>query len=371
MARTCWSIRVDDRRFPTDFPPSGLSTTGVPTGGWWNYGGLLREVYLRKIDARRLQHRGGPARPAVRHLRCRTSPTRRRCATTATRRSGCGSPHAWARARSSLGTASVGAKKFATFTKRIAVKNPKTWSPTRPVPLQHVLDRQRRQEDAADLPRADGHPLDQGRRRPSDAQRQAAELPRLRHPRGLARQGLRDRRRPARAADPVGARGGRDALPQPLSAAPLLLRAPRRARHAGVDRGPGLLGQDQVPQAAQGPPAGGPGAGQRGADQHQPPVDHRVVGRQRAERAAGPGAGLLHPTRGQARQVAGPDAPRGPRGRGLPVGGLPAGVRAAGRPGHQRVLRVVLRPQRSDRRPDDAQRLPRQRPPVLPRTRRS
>jgi len=44
------AIRVDDRRFPTDFPPSGLSTTGVPTGGWWNYGGLLREVYLRKID---------------------------------------------------------------------------------------------------------------------------------------------------------------------------------------------------------------------------------------------------------------------------------------------------------------------------------
>ncbi|MCW3003823.1 MAG: hypothetical protein JWQ20_3121, partial [Conexibacter sp.] len=44
------AVRVDDRRFPTDFPPSGLSTTGVPTGGWWNYGGLLREVYLRKID---------------------------------------------------------------------------------------------------------------------------------------------------------------------------------------------------------------------------------------------------------------------------------------------------------------------------------
>jgi beta-galactosidase/beta-glucuronidase len=38
------AVRVDDRRFPTDFPPSGLSVTGVPTGGWWNYGGLLREV---------------------------------------------------------------------------------------------------------------------------------------------------------------------------------------------------------------------------------------------------------------------------------------------------------------------------------------
>ena len=34
----------------TDFPPAGLSVAGNPTGGWWNYGGLLREVYLRKVD---------------------------------------------------------------------------------------------------------------------------------------------------------------------------------------------------------------------------------------------------------------------------------------------------------------------------------
>src|SRR3954453_16003726 len=32
-------VRVDNRRHPTDFPPSGLSTTNLPTGGWGNYGG--------------------------------------------------------------------------------------------------------------------------------------------------------------------------------------------------------------------------------------------------------------------------------------------------------------------------------------------
>ncbi|MGH3101779.1 MAG: glycoside hydrolase family 2 protein, partial [Thermoleophilia bacterium] len=48
-------VRVDSRRFPTDFPPAGLSTTGVPTGGWWNYGGILREVYLQRIDTMQLQ----------------------------------------------------------------------------------------------------------------------------------------------------------------------------------------------------------------------------------------------------------------------------------------------------------------------------
>jgi beta-glucuronidase len=43
-------VRVDNRRFPTDFPPSGLTSAGTPAGGWWNYGGIIREVYLRKVD---------------------------------------------------------------------------------------------------------------------------------------------------------------------------------------------------------------------------------------------------------------------------------------------------------------------------------
>jgi beta-glucuronidase len=36
-------VRVDDRRTPSDLPPG-------PGGGWWNYGGLLREVYLRSVQ---------------------------------------------------------------------------------------------------------------------------------------------------------------------------------------------------------------------------------------------------------------------------------------------------------------------------------
>jgi beta-glucuronidase len=37
-------VRVDNRVFPWTFPPG-------PGGGWWNYGGLLREVYLRRVQA--------------------------------------------------------------------------------------------------------------------------------------------------------------------------------------------------------------------------------------------------------------------------------------------------------------------------------
>lgn len=43
-------LRVNNVRKPNDFPPSGLSTDSRPTGGWWNYGGILREVYIRKVD---------------------------------------------------------------------------------------------------------------------------------------------------------------------------------------------------------------------------------------------------------------------------------------------------------------------------------
>jgi beta-glucuronidase len=37
-------VRVDSRRGPGDLPPG-------PSGGWWNFGGMLGEVYLRAVDA--------------------------------------------------------------------------------------------------------------------------------------------------------------------------------------------------------------------------------------------------------------------------------------------------------------------------------
>ena len=36
-------VRVDDRRAGADLPPG-------PSGGWWNFGGLQREVYLRSVQ---------------------------------------------------------------------------------------------------------------------------------------------------------------------------------------------------------------------------------------------------------------------------------------------------------------------------------
>ena len=41
-------MRIDDHRSPSDLPPG-------PSGGWWNYGGLLREIYLRAVAGVDLQ----------------------------------------------------------------------------------------------------------------------------------------------------------------------------------------------------------------------------------------------------------------------------------------------------------------------------
>jgi beta-glucuronidase len=42
-------VRVDSRRRSTDLPPAQDQANGRPGGGWWNYGGILREVYLRRV----------------------------------------------------------------------------------------------------------------------------------------------------------------------------------------------------------------------------------------------------------------------------------------------------------------------------------
>ena len=49
-------VRVDSRRSETDLPPLVDQDNGTPGGGWWNYGGILREVYLRKVDRVNLEN---------------------------------------------------------------------------------------------------------------------------------------------------------------------------------------------------------------------------------------------------------------------------------------------------------------------------
>ncbi len=60
-------VRVDSRRALTDVPSLAVRRDGRFVGGWWNYTGILREVYLRPVDV--LDLRNVFVRPS---LPCRT-----------------------------------------------------------------------------------------------------------------------------------------------------------------------------------------------------------------------------------------------------------------------------------------------------------
>jgi beta-glucuronidase len=60
-------VRVDSRRRPYDIPPLSARGTGFE-GGWWNYNGILREVYLRKIRKLDIEH--AFVQPRLRCRRC-------------------------------------------------------------------------------------------------------------------------------------------------------------------------------------------------------------------------------------------------------------------------------------------------------------
>ena len=124
-------IRVENVRTASDFPPAGLSVTGNPTGGWWNYGGLLREVYLRKVD--RIDFTTVQVQPDLPCASCaatvRFRVTVRNSGDRAVRTKLSGT---FGNQKVDLGTAAVGAKRFATFTRTIRVAKPRLWSPASP-----------------------------------------------------------------------------------------------------------------------------------------------------------------------------------------------------------------------------------------------
>jgi len=124
-------VRVDSRRLITDFPPSGLNSSGTPTGGWWNYGGLLREVYVRRIDT--VDFKKVVVRP---NLPCGT------CDATVDVRLSLKNVLPGTRRvrvvgrfggrRLNLGTHAIGGGAIKGVATRIALPDPKLWSPSSP-----------------------------------------------------------------------------------------------------------------------------------------------------------------------------------------------------------------------------------------------
>ena len=125
------SVRVNSRRGPDDFPPYGTSVIGNPTGGWWNYSGLLREVYLRKVNKIELQN--VVARPSVACSTCKASVTYE----ATVRNYSAKDVRVKVRSRLdgqsvSLGSRTVKKRGTATLRRKIIVARPKLWSPASP-----------------------------------------------------------------------------------------------------------------------------------------------------------------------------------------------------------------------------------------------
>jgi beta-glucuronidase len=124
-------IRVDNRRLPSDFPPSGLTGEGDPAGGWWNYGGLLREVYLQRVD--RVDISSLLVRPDLPCTTCASKVLMQVTVRNYQQHPGRVSiDGSFGGTAVRLGTKTVSARSFATFKASVRVAHPQLWSPASP-----------------------------------------------------------------------------------------------------------------------------------------------------------------------------------------------------------------------------------------------
>ncbi|HZV73195.1 MAG TPA: glycoside hydrolase family 2 TIM barrel-domain containing protein [Conexibacter sp.] len=123
-------VRVDNRRPATD-PIGARGEIPEPPGGWWNYGGLLREVSLRAVD--RVDIENVQVQPALKCPRCAATITASASvrnlshATQTVRLTG-----RFGSAPIDFGTQAIPARASTVFTRQLVVRRPKLWSPADP-----------------------------------------------------------------------------------------------------------------------------------------------------------------------------------------------------------------------------------------------
>jgi beta-glucuronidase len=123
-------VRVDNRR-PANDPIGAPGEVPWPPGGWWNYGGILREVSLRSVDRVDIEH--AQVQPQLRCPRCAAVITLSADvrnvshATQLVHLTG-----RFGRASVDFGTQAIRARASGAFARQLVVSRPRLWSPTRP-----------------------------------------------------------------------------------------------------------------------------------------------------------------------------------------------------------------------------------------------
>ena len=124
-------VRVDNRLLPTDFPPSSYSSRNDPRGGWWNYGGITRDVYLRSVN--QVDFSQVQVRPT---LPCPTCAATVNYSVVVTNYSGAAQrvhvSGAYGPLPVDLGTAVIPAGGATTYSGNLSVPSPHLWSITDP-----------------------------------------------------------------------------------------------------------------------------------------------------------------------------------------------------------------------------------------------
>ena len=124
-------VRADSRRSRADFPPQGISSRGTSTGGWFNYGGLNREVYLEREDTAAFD-----AVKVLPRLPCRRCPAvvdfavRLRRVGSGRRRVGAAAWFGGRRVR--LGSVTLARGRTGVLSGRLRLRSPQLWSLSRP-----------------------------------------------------------------------------------------------------------------------------------------------------------------------------------------------------------------------------------------------
>jgi beta-glucuronidase len=124
-------VRVDSRRLDRDFPPARENADGVPSGGWWNYGGIQREVYLKKLDT--VDFDRVQVQPELPCATCAATIRMNLDLRNVTARGARVSVTGKFGNRSvNLGTKVLGPGAITSFTRRLKIAKPRLWSPTDP-----------------------------------------------------------------------------------------------------------------------------------------------------------------------------------------------------------------------------------------------
>ena len=117
-------VRVDNRRGPFDVPAG-------PSGGWWNYGGIVREVYLRAVQTADIEQ--AIVRPVLACARCGSTIEAQAVIRNVTgRRQTIRLTGRYGGARLDFGTTTIPAGASRTANASAKVAHPHLWSPIDP-----------------------------------------------------------------------------------------------------------------------------------------------------------------------------------------------------------------------------------------------